>query len=353
MIPLLAIPFLRPEALHIAGPLSIQPFGVLMATGFILGSLVCQKYARERGIDPKTYTDILFWLALGAIVFGHLGHVFYAPRQYWEHPLDILKVWSGLSSFGGYFGCTVLAIWFFRRRGIDPFRGGDVLMIGLAFGGIVVRLGCFSVHDHVGRVVEDTPSFVQHTVGLLAVEFPSLDEAEARGRKAIADDVEGASAVLSSARRRGRAFCCPEDSTTAVCPCDEKEAYAAVGAFAQHYPDGAIGTTRFDLGLLDSVLYAFVFACLWAVAHKPRREGLLLALTPMLYAPIRLYWDQLRNTDLGGQAQDVRYLGLTPAQYASVALFALGAWCFWMSRKRPVWPGPDDRPWVDPATRKR
>ena len=337
--PALSIPFFRPEAIELVGPLSIQPFGVLLALGFILGSLWCQKYARERGIDPKTYTDILFWLALGAIVFGHIGHIFYEPQQYLDNPIDILKVWSGLSSFGGYFGCTLLAVWFFRSRGIKPLRGGDILMIGLAFGVFVGRLGCFVVHDHIGREVEDSPVVFQKTIRWLAVDFPDVDEAATVGQEALeeleGEDLRQAKAVRSDALRRGRT---------------SQEAYASVGAWKKHYPEGAIGTERYDLGLMDSLLGLFVFLVLVGVARKPRRAGLLLALTPMMYAPIRLMWDALRNTDLGGQASDVRYvLGMTPGQYAAFILFGLGVWTLMMSRKQPVWPGPDDKPWVEPS----
>lgn len=353
MTPALSIPFFRPEALHIVGPLNIQPFGVLLAAGFILGSLWCQKYARERGIDPKTYTDIIFWIALGAIVFGHIGHIFYAPKQYWENPLDILKVWSGLSSFGGYFGCTVLAVWFFRKRGIHPMRGGDILMIGLAFGGFIGRIGCFVVHGHLGLEVQDTPVLVQQTIGHLGLEFPSLDEAAEDGQEAIDEGLKGAKGTRDDALRRGRAFCCPEDSDHDRCPCTPEQAVSAAGAFAQHYPDGAIGTTRYDLGLMDSLLWLIVFITLVIVARKPRREGLLLALTPLIYAPIRLGLDSLRNTDLGGHNQDIRYVfGMTPGQIGAFVLFGLGVWCLWMSRKRPVWPGPDDKPWVEPEAKK-
>jgi prolipoprotein diacylglyceryltransferase len=352
VLPLLTLPFFRPEALHIVGPLSIQPFGVLLAAGFILGSLWCQKYARQRGIDPKTYTDILFWIALGAIVGGHIGHIFYEPKQYLENPLDILKVWSGLSSFGGYFACTALAVWFFRSRGIHPMRGGDLLMIGLAFGGFIGRMGCFVVHDHVGAEVEDTPVWVQNTIGHLAVQFPDQDKASEIGARALDDKLPGASGVRSDAMRRGRAFCCPEDSASERCPCTEDQAVAAVGAFAKHFPDGAIGDRRYDLGLMDSLLWLTVFLALVIAARKPRHEGHLLAMAPMIYAPIRLVWDGLRNTDLGGQAQDVRYLGLTPGQWAAFVLFGLGLWTLWMSRRRPVWPGPDDKPWVEPASAK-
>ncbi len=352
MLPL-TIPFFRPEALHIVGPLSIQPFGVLLAAGFILGSLWCQKYARERGIDPKTYTDILFWLAVGAIVGGHIGHIAYAPKQYMENPIDILKVWSGLSSFGGYFACTALCVWFFRKRGIHPMRGGDILMIGLAFGGFIGRMGCFVVHDHVGTEVEDTPVFVQRTIGHLAVEFPSLERAAEDGRKAIEKGLQGAAGAKSGALDATRTWCC-DSGDPGSCECNEEQAFAAAGAFAKHYPPGAIGTTRYDLGLMDSFLWLIVFTSLVLVARKPRREGLLLALAPMIYAPIRLVWDSLRNTDLGGQNQDIRYVfGMTPGQFAAFILFGMGLWCLWMSRKRPVWPGPDDKPWVDPKPAKK
>lgn len=340
VIPTLSLPFFRPEAIELFGPLSIQPFGVLLALGFIIGSMWCQKYARERGIDPKTYTDILFWLALGAIVFGHIGHIFYEPKQYLENPMDVFKVWSGLSSFGGYFGCTLLAIWFFNSRGIKPLRGGDILMIGLAFGVFIGRLGCFVVHDHIGREVEDSHALFQSTIGWLAVEFPTVEEAAEIGRTALAETKGTEGEILE----RVRAGALSRHRTN-------EEALASVGAYVKHFPEGAIGTTRYDLGLMDSLLGLFVFLVLVAVARKPRREGLLLALTPILYAPIRLVWDSLRNTDLGGQASDVRYvLGMTPGQFAAIILFGLGVWTLFLSTKRPVWPTSEDKPWVEPSS---
>jgi phosphatidylglycerol:prolipoprotein diacylglycerol transferase len=339
--PALAIPFFRPEAIELFGPVSIQPFGVLLALGFILAGAWGSHYARKRGIDPKTYTDILFWMALGGIVFGHLGHIFYEPQQYIDNPLDVLKVWSGLSSFGGYFGCTLIAVWFFRKRGIKPLRGGDILVIGLTFGIFIGRLGCFVVHDHIGLEVQDSHAVFQKTIGWLAVEFPSIEEAAAVGEKAL-EESEGQEwftleAFRTDALRSGKTH---------------QEAMAAVGAYHKHYPAGALGTTRYDLGLMDSLLGLSIFLVLLALARKPRPEGQLLALTPMMYAPVRLVWDSLRNTDLGGQASDVRYvLGMTPGQYASILLFFLGVWALLLSKKQPVWPTADDKPWVEPAAK--
>ena len=346
------LPYFRPEAIDLFGPLKIQPFGVLLAVGFILGSLWCQKYARRRGMDPKTYTDILFWIALGGMVFGHLGHVFYEPDEYIRDPMKLFRIWEGLSSFGGYFGCTATCVWFFRSRGIKPFRGGDLLMIGLMFGIFIGRLGCFVVHDHIGTEVSESHPVFQSTIAPLAVKYPSLEEAATVGQAAIDEGDKSAKSIRRSALAPGDKFCCPEESSRDRCPCNEEQAVAVAGAWVQHYPPGAIGTVRYDLGLMDSLLGLFTFLVLIWVARKPRREGVLLALAPMVYMPIRLVWDSLRNTDLGGNSSDVRYfLEMTPGQIGAVILFFMGAAVLWKSRSCPVWPEPNTEAWVEPPSK--
>ena len=266
------IPFFRPDAIELIGPLKIQPFGVLLALGFILGSLWCQKYARRRGMDPKLYIDILFPIAAGGVIFSHLGHVFYEPQQYIDDPMKLFRVWEGLASFGGYFGCTVVCVWFFIKKGIRPFRGGDILMIGLMFGIFVGRLGCFVVHDHIGVEVQESPAVFQTTIGPLAVQYPTESEAAATGRAAIETGDSQASSIRRRAMAPGDAYCCPEESSRALCPCEPEAALAVAGAWVQHYPSGAIGSVRYDLGLMDSLLGLFTFLVLIWVARKPRRE---------------------------------------------------------------------------------
>lgn len=75
---------------------------------------------------------------------------FYHPEELSRGPLQILKVWDGLSSFGGLLGGLVAAALFFRRRGIAFRPYGDALALGVAPGWAVARLGCFAVQDHPG-----------------------------------------------------------------------------------------------------------------------------------------------------------------------------------------------------------
>jgi len=291
------IPYFRPAPLEIIGPIVIQPWGFLVAMGFVFGTIVCQRIARQRGMDPQLYGDVVVWLAGGALVFGHLGHaLFYDPAYYLEKPWELLYIWSGLSSYGGFFGCAVLAVMFFRRRGVNVLRGSDVLLVGLTFGWFLGRLGCFMVHDHIGRRVTEAPAWVQSTIGWLAVRYPTTAEFQA-------------------ARAAG------------------EDTYRFLGGNYQ-----LLDTVRFDLGLMDSLLAALVFAVLMVVMRKPRREGVLMVVVLLIYGSVRFFLDFLRNIDLGHA--DARYLGLTPAQYGSLGVLVAGLLVWRESRSRPVWPAP-------------
>jgi phosphatidylglycerol---prolipoprotein diacylglyceryl transferase len=79
---------------------------------------------------------------------------------------------------------------------------------------------------------------------------------------------------------------------------------------------------RHDLGLYEVIWSVFCGALFIYLARKKRPAGLYLAILPLLYAPIRFFLDYLRaGSDLGG---DVRYGGLTPGQYSSIAFLLVG-----------------------------
>lgn len=156
------IPYYQPPNLHL-GPLTIEPFGIFAAAGIYLAAhLIARRGARE-GHDPQLLLDYSVWGVLGGIVMGHLVHLLlYHPEELEKSPLQILKVWDGLSSFGGLLGGILAAAVFFRMRGRRFHEFADAFALGLAPGWGVARLGCFAVHDHMG-VRTDFP---------LAVAFP-------------------------------------------------------------------------------------------------------------------------------------------------------------------------------------
>ncbi len=90
-------------------------------------------------------------------------------------------------------------------------------------------------------------------------------------------------------------------------------------ALGMQYPDGIV---RHDHGLylaLNGLALAIVFAIL---SRKKQPVGMFLAVFAVWYGAVRFGLDFYR-------AIDTTYLGLTPAQYFSMALFIGGAWGIW------------------------
>src|SRR2546422_9101308 len=121
--------------------------------------------ARRRALDETPLRDFPVWGVLAGVIGGHLVHLlFYHPEELREGGvLQLLRVWDGLSSTGGILSGAFAAAIFFRGRRIPFSRYADVFALAVAPGWAVARLGCFSVHDHPGRLT----SFA------LAVAFPN------------------------------------------------------------------------------------------------------------------------------------------------------------------------------------
>ena len=82
------------------------------------------------------------------------------------------------------------------------------------------------------------------------------------------------------------------------------------------------GQPRHDLGFYEVLWSAAVIALFLVLGQKRRKRGFYMALLPILYAPVRFFLDFLRELPANGG--DVRYAGLTPGQYASLAFTAVG-----------------------------
>jgi phosphatidylglycerol:prolipoprotein diacylglycerol transferase len=157
------IPYFVIPALQI-GPIAVQPFGILAAAGVSLAAALLLRGARRRGLDEAPLRDFPVWAVAAGVICGHLVHLlFYHPEELRQGGvLQLLRVWDGLSSTGGVLGGILAAVVFFRARHIPFSRYSDVFAVAVAPGWAVARLGCFSVHDHPGRLT----SFP------LAVAFP-------------------------------------------------------------------------------------------------------------------------------------------------------------------------------------
>ena len=103
---------------------------------------------------------------------------------------------------------------------------------------------------------------------------------------------------------------------------------------AVNYPGGA----RHDLGFYE-LLFTVGLFILFEILRRKWKDvpgGRIATLIGLLYSPVRIGLDFLRisNKDPSGLHGDVRYFGLTPAQYAFIGLFFICVWLL-LRKKRP------------------
>lgn len=196
-------PLIDPVALDL-GFIQIHWYGLMYVFGF-LGGYGLAIYRIDRGLFPinrEQMSDFLSWIALGVIVGGRAGYMFfYQPERLINDPLSLFYVWEGGMAFhGGLIGVIALTWIFARKHQVAPLALGDALAplipIGLGLG----RLGNFIGGELWGRPT-DVP---------WAMVFPKADELARHPSQLYQFALEGVIlfAVLwlfsSKPRRRGQ-----------------------------------------------------------------------------------------------------------------------------------------------------
>lgn len=131
-----------PEIFNI-GPLSIRWYGLLFALGFIIGQRILTKIYVAEGRTEGDVDVITIYMIIGTVVGARLGHtLFYSPEYYLSNPIEILKIWEGgLASHGATIG-ILFALWLFsRKQNFDYMWVLDRIVIVVALGGALIRLG--------------------------------------------------------------------------------------------------------------------------------------------------------------------------------------------------------------------
>ncbi len=265
------------------GPIKLQPFGILVVLGVMVGIALATRRAKHVGLDAPNLQSFITWILIGGFIGGHvLDSIFYHPREVLEQPWTLLMLWTGLSSFGGFIGGALGALawkYYTTREGLSlgqrwniqvPVRRprpmhlmpyADVVMAVFPAAWIFGRAGCSVVHDHPGARTSPSSWFsVAYGPGV------STDFHWFQLRHGI--------------------------------------------------------QARYDLGLLE-MLFAVVLAMAFALTWRNRNvHGWYIVAASMAYAPVRFGLDFLRVTDPEGG--DLRYALLTPAQWACIGLFVFG-----------------------------
>jgi len=138
------------------GPFQIRYYGIIFLIGFIIAYFLIVYLAKERKIKLKKgdVVDFLFYVLIGLIVGSRIFYViFYNLNFYLTNPLYIFALWhGGLSFHGGLIGAVIVAFIFCKKKKIGFYEIADIVVIPLALGLALGRIGNFLNSELVGRV---------------------------------------------------------------------------------------------------------------------------------------------------------------------------------------------------------
>ena len=151
---MLNYPNIDPVAIHI-GPLSLHWYGLMYLFGFAIAWWLAwwRAGSGRYSIKREQVGDLVFYAAIGVIIGGRCGYVFfYDFNQFLTDPLWLFKIWQGGMSFHGGLLGVIVALWLYSRR-IHVATGAlldfvaPLTPIGLGLG----RLGNFIGQELWGR----------------------------------------------------------------------------------------------------------------------------------------------------------------------------------------------------------
>ena len=174
-MPTLVLPFPAINPVLVQwGPLAIRWYALAYIAGLVLGWLLIRRIVSDERYwngtkrpSADTIDDLLVYCAFGVIIGGRVGIVlFYNPRYYFSHPIEIFKIWEGGMAFhGGLIGAAIGILLFAWRYHTPALTVLDLVCLVAPIGIFFVRIANFIKPELWGRPT-DVP---------WAVIFPGSD----------------------------------------------------------------------------------------------------------------------------------------------------------------------------------
>jgi len=146
---------INPVLLEI-GSLQVRYYGLFWALAFVIAYFVIPYLAKKRELDitKDGAADFLVYEIVGIILGARLVYViFYNLSFYLQKPFEIIAVWhGGLSFHGGLLGAVIGCYLFCRKKKLEFYGIADIVVIPVALGLALGRIGNFTNAELYGRI---------------------------------------------------------------------------------------------------------------------------------------------------------------------------------------------------------
>jgi phosphatidylglycerol---prolipoprotein diacylglyceryl transferase len=144
---------MHPVLFHFFG-LTIYSYGVLVATGVLLGMTYARKIAPRLGVDPDGIWNMGIYTIIVALVLAKVWLVVSQWDYYSAHLGEIFSFQtfqSGGAFYGGIVGAIVTIVLYTHRQKMPLISVMDVSAASLPLGHAIGRLGCFAAGGCYGK----------------------------------------------------------------------------------------------------------------------------------------------------------------------------------------------------------
>ena len=147
------------------GPMNINFYGLLIATGLMLAVVYAWKRSKEFGVDQDDLLDGVLWIAPFAIVCARLYYCAFRWEEggYAADPIKVLYIWKGgLAIYGAVIGAAIGTVIHCKIKKMSLPAVLDLVALGFLIGQTIGRWGNFFNREAFGT---DCDSFLR--MGLL------------------------------------------------------------------------------------------------------------------------------------------------------------------------------------------
>ncbi|GGG53089.1 prolipoprotein diacylglyceryl transferase [Hymenobacter glacieicola] len=289
------------------GPLTLRWYGLLFMSGFVVGTFILGHVYKSEKVSPRWVDVITIYVLLGTVLGARLGHVFfYDWASYKDQPWEILKIWhGGLASHGATIG-IIFAVWLFSRNNkFDWLWTLDRIVLVVAVGGALIRIGNLMNSEIVGRPTDVPWAFV----------FPRDVEHLQQARP---DQPVPAGSVLVQRTRQA----------------DGEIAFQTQPAGTSIAPGTEVAVPRHPTQIYESLFCVVLFVLLYGMWNRTKERtprGQLFGLFVVLLFSFRFLVEFLKEDQVAFEQN----MSLNMGQWLSVPLIFIGLWVVWRAGKDP------------------
>lgn len=151
----------NPEIFSI-GSFSIRWYGLLFASGFLVGQRIMSHIFRKEGLKETLLDSLLLTMVITTVIGARFGHfLFYEPEVLLKNPLQVITPpFAGLASHGAAIGILLGLFIYARSKKINFLWVVDRIVITVALAGCFIRMGNLMNSEIVGKVTTMPWGFV-------------------------------------------------------------------------------------------------------------------------------------------------------------------------------------------------